>query len=66
MDSRKENVTLYQDNAVELSDEALARVVGGWGDGEGGCDPDWDSDHDCGWRPCRSYGLLGDLLRDLL
>ena len=42
MNSRKENETLYQNNAVELNDEALTNVVGGCG-----------QSHDCnggGWN----------------
>jgi hypothetical protein len=69
MNSRKENETFYQNNGVELSDEALANVVGGCG-----------QSHDCnGWgegndggngnghgRGCHEHGLLGNLLCDLL
>ncbi len=60
------NETLYQDNAVELDDEALAKVLGG--SGGYGTEPCYDD-----YSPCQGEGrkrchrdLLGDLLCDLL
>ena len=69
MNTRQVNETLYQNNAVELGDEALANVIGG----SGGCD--WNPCHEDECNPCRDewerrhrchHGLLGDLLEDLL
>jgi hypothetical protein len=74
MNTRKSNETLYQNNAVELNDEALAKVIGGsggpcggeqpwgedWNGGNGGCESDREHRH----HHCP--GLLGDLLGDLL
>jgi hypothetical protein len=75
MNSRKENETFYQINSVELSDEALAKVVGGCG-GYNDCDHNggwgnsdsWNSGDDGYGRGqrCRHRGVLGDLLCDLL
>lgn len=73
MNSRKANETLYQNTAVELSDEALANVVGGCGwssgceqqDNDCGCD-NQGYGHGRGGRRGHEGGLLGDLLCDLL
>lgn len=70
MNSRKANETLYQNNTVELNDEALANVIGGC-DESHGChqDQDWndcDGGHGHGGYHRRGCGLLGDLLGDLL
>lgn len=68
MKTRQVNETLYQNNAVELGDEALANVIGG----SGGCYWEESRHSDCNscqaeWerRHCH-HGLLGDLLDDLL
>ena len=60
------NETLYQDNAVELDDEALAKIIGG--SGGYGNEPCYED-----YNPCqeeamkrRHRDLLGDLLCDLL
>ena len=48
MNSRKENETFYQNNGVELGDEALAKVVGGCGDSNN-CNHDGGWDNGNGW-----------------
>lgn len=53
MDSRMANEELYQSNAVELSDEALKKVVGGHGITsvhEYYNDHNWHNEHDENWR----------------
>ena len=81
LNSRKANETFYQNNSVELNDEALANVVGGCGD-DNACDHNggWDnSNGNCNswgngdsWgnhsssHGCRHHSVLGDLLCDLL
>ena len=76
MNSRKANETLYQNNTVELSDEALVNVVGGCG-GSSGCEQPNQQNNNCGCgnqgygrgrgdRRGHDCGLLGDLLGDLL
>ncbi len=75
MNSRKENTTLYQNNTVELSDEALAQVLGGCGSSYGceqsgwqnnGCGSNQDCGRGHGGGRGHDCGLLGDLLGDLL
>ena len=68
MNSRKENETFYQNNGVDLSDEALANVVGGCGQSHNR--NGWDDDSDDGngnghGRGCHKHGLL-DKVCDLL
>lgn len=76
MNSRKANETLYQNTTVELSDEALANVVGGCG-WSSGCEQPYQQNNNCGCdnqgngrgrggRRGHDGGLLGDLLCDLL
>lgn len=74
MNTRKTNETFYQNNAVELNEEALAKVMGGcgnsggyeqpWGQGWNGSDSNCDDGSDRRHHHCR--GLLGNLLCDLL
>lgn len=82
MNSRKENETFYQNNGVELSDEALANVVGGCGQSHDYNDWGDDGDDDNGnggngygrgrgrghghGHGCHEHGLLGNLVCDLL
>ena len=82
MNSRKENETFYQNNTVELNDEALAKVIGGgdgsdcnhgWGNGWGNSDGNgWGNGNGNGYGgnggrgSHHCPGLLGDLLGDLL
>jgi hypothetical protein len=72
MNTRKSNETLYQNNAVELNEEALTKVIGGCGN-PGIWEQPWGQD-------CNGYGngsgegdhrqhcpgLLSKLLCDLL
>jgi hypothetical protein len=67
MNTRQVNETLYQNNAAELGDEALANVIGG----SGGCYWEESYHNDCNpcreeWeRRCCRRGLLEDLLDNL-
>jgi hypothetical protein len=54
MNSRKENKTFYQNNTVELNDEALAKVIGG---GDSDCHQGWGDGN--GWGNGNGYGGNG-------
>lgn len=69
MTSRKENETFNQNNGVELSDEALTAIMGGYdesGDWSQQCDGRSGRGHENDYgRDSRCHGLLrilGDLL----
>ena len=77
MNTRKSNETLYQNNAVELNEEALAQVTGGCGNsgvweqpwcqnGHGGYGNGYGYGSGASAHRPRCPGLVSKLLCDLL